>query len=105
MGRSRFGWTDQPIERGMLVSLTGINRRYHDNPNSEIIYGIRTSWTENDPRCMGAYLGLHEPSQLAGPDNPHLVMAVGNGEMWVVDAGDNIQPGDYLIHPTRPAAR
>ena len=24
-------------------------------------------------------------------------MAVGNGDMWVVDNGDNIEVGDYLI--------
>jgi hypothetical protein len=50
-----------------------------------------------DPRCLGAYLSLQEPSKPAGLDNPHLVMAVGNGDMWVTDTGSRIQPGDYLI--------
>ena len=48
-------------------------------------------------RVLGSYLSLQEPSQPQSLYNPHLIMAVGNGEMWVVDAGKNIDPGDYLI--------
>jgi len=59
---SHFAWTDQAIERGSLVTLTGSNRRYHDDPESEILYGITTATSANDPRCLGAYLGLQEPS-------------------------------------------
>jgi len=83
---SHFAWTDQSIERGMLVSLTGVNRRSHSNPEAEIIYGIVESSKANDPKVLGSYLGLQEPPKPAGPENPHLVMAVGNGDMWVVDA-------------------
>jgi hypothetical protein len=29
--------------------------------------------------------------------DPHLIMAVGNGEMWVIDDGQDIEIGDHLI--------
>ena len=94
---SHYGWTDRSIETGTLVTLTGDNRRLHGNPDSEIIYGVTPSSIPNDPRILGAYLALQESQDPAGPDNPHLVMAVGNGEMWVVDDGQNVEIGDHLI--------
>ena len=94
---SHYGSTDEAIEMGTLVSFTGSNKRFHGNEKSEIIYGITASSRANDPACLGAYLALQESSQPEGPENPHLVMAVGNGEMWVADDGKNIEPGDYLI--------
>ena len=94
---SHFAWTDAAIERGMLVSLTGINRNLNGNPDSELLYGVVVSATANDPKILGAYLGLSEPARAAGPENPHLVMAVGNGDMWIVDSGEDIEIGDYLI--------
>ena len=94
---SHYSWTDRTMERGTLVTLTGDNRRLHDDTESEIVYGIELSSTPNDSRILGAYLGLQETSDPAGPDNPHLVMAVGNGEMWVVDDGQDVEIGDYLI--------
>lgn len=94
-----YGWSDAPqaIERGTLVMMTGENRRRSEDPGSEPIYGIKPSITPNDPRCLGAYLGLIEPAQPASLDNPHQIMAVGNGDMWVVESGRDIAPGDYLI--------
>ncbi len=94
---THFGWTDKILETGTLVVLTGSNRVYHDRSEGEPIYGIAPSLTANDPRCMGAYLGILEPGQRASSDNPHQVMAVGNGEMWVCDESGDIRPGDYLI--------
>jgi len=39
-----------------------------------------------------------EPDKPADLANPHLVAAVGNGEMLIVDSGTgDIRPGDYLI--------
>jgi hypothetical protein len=75
---------------------------YQSNVNfgdkkSEIIYGIRPSTLPNDPKTMGAYLGLQESGLPYSVDNPYLVMAVGNGVMWVVDKGEDILIGDYLI--------
>ncbi len=94
---SHYGWTEELLERGELVTLTGKNRSSHDNPKSEVIYGVKRSTIPNDPACLGSYLGLQESGQPAGPENPHLVMAVGNGDMWVVDEGKDVEIGDYLI--------
>jgi hypothetical protein len=98
---SHYAWTDESIEPGSLVTLTGENRRPHDGPNVELVYGVTPCAKANDPACLGAYLSLEEPSQAGEPRDPlarHLVAAVGNGEMFVTDsAGGNIRPGDYLI--------
>ena len=95
---SHYGWTDSNIERGALVRMTGVNRRLHSDADSEMVYGITSAAGANDPSCLGAYLGLQESAQPHSAGNPHLVMAVGNGEMWVAEssAGD-IRPGDYLV--------
>lgn len=94
---SHYGWTDETLTRGELVTLTGLNRNSHDNSNSEVIYGICRSATANDPACLGSYLALSEPDQPYSAENPHLIMAVGNGDMWVTDESGDIGPGDYLI--------
>ena len=94
---SHYAWTDREIEMGTLVRLTGENRRLHDAAESEILYGVAPSTRANDPAILGAYLQLQESMQPAGADNPHLVMAVGNGVMWVVDNGEDIGIGDYLV--------
>lgn len=99
---SHYGWTDEQLQRGELVSLTGSNLYFHDNQNSEIIYGIEKAAVCNDPACLGAYLALSESTQPFSTENPHLVMAVGNGEMWVVDDGRDIKTGDYLISSSTP---
>jgi len=84
---SHYGWTEGTLERGTLVSMTGENRRHQQQPDSEVVYGISPTAVPNDPRCLDAYLALQEPSQASSDENPHLIMAVGNGEMWVVDRG------------------
>lgn len=94
---SHYAITHQNIERGMLVSMTGINEHYHGNPKSEILYGVIKSAKANDSKIVGSYLGLLRPDSLPSLENPHQIMAVGNGEMWVIDNGENINPGDYLI--------
>ena len=94
---SHYAWTDQSLDEGTLVRMTGKNRHYHNDSNSEVIYGIEPTSRANDPACLGAYLGVQASPQPASSDNPHLVMAVGNGEMWVVDRGSDLDPGDALI--------
>ena len=94
---SHYGLTSERIEHGHLVTLTGENTNLYDRPVSEVIYGIRTTTRPNDPACLGSYLGLLESGQPAGAGNPHLVMAVGNGVMWVTETDGGIEPGDYLI--------
>lgn len=94
---SHFGYSKKHFERGYLISLTGKNERYHDNPNSEILYGIKYTTKENDPNVLGAYNALLEPKMKHSVDNPHQIMAVGNGVMWVTNKGGDISIGDYLI--------
>ncbi len=94
---SHYGWIEGPVERGALMTMTGDNRVYHDREEGEVIYGVRPSTTPNDARCLGAYLALQESTLPESSSNPHQIMAVGNGDMWVVDSGMPIQPGDYLI--------
>lgn len=94
---SHYAWTNETIQRGTLVAMTGNNRRKHDDSTAEPIYGIQPSQRANDPGCLGAYLGLQDPSKPQTLDNPHQVMAVGNGDMWVVDTGRDLRPGEYLI--------
>lgn len=94
---SHYGWTDERPDFGTLVAMTGVNRRYHGDAASEILYGIAPTRAPNDPKCLGAYLGLLESARPVNDENPHLVMAVGNGEMCVTSEGGAIEPGDYLI--------
>lgn len=96
---SHHAWTDQALQRGELVRLTGHNRRAQegDGDGGEVIYGVERTIEPNDRACLGAYLGLSESTRAAGEDNPHLVMAEGNGELWVIDTGRDIEPGDALI--------
>jgi hypothetical protein len=100
---SHYGYiTRSAPQMGELMSLTGNNKRYHDNPASEVLYGVEVSTKENDPQIMGSYLALLEPEQERSVENPDLIMAVGNGEIWVVDTGENIMIGDYLISSAVP---
>jgi len=92
---SHLAWTDSSIEQGSLVTLTGDNRRAHPGPNCEPVYGIALSSKANQPNCLGSYLMAPDAED---PESAHLVAAVGNGEMWVVETelGD-IEPGHGLI--------
>jgi hypothetical protein len=99
---SHYGRTEEELERGELVTLTGMNGNSHDNVQAEIIYGIKRTTMANDPACLGSYLGLQNPELPYDSDNPHLIMAVGNGEMWVVESGGDVHLGDYLISSSTP---
>jgi len=94
---SHYAWTTQEPQRGMVVSMNGQNKYLHDNPEAEILYGVDITTKKNDPAVLGTFLILHEPLSASGLVNPLLVMAEGNGEVWVADMGVDIQPGDYLI--------
>lgn len=93
---SHYAWTDVPIDRGKVVSMTGDNkRRDMSDFTSEPFYGIAETAQANDPRVLGAYFGRGAGDWTF--DNPDQVMSVGNGDMWVDDEGGDIQPGDYLV--------
>jgi hypothetical protein len=93
---------NEKIERGMLVSLNGQNSNLHNLKSSELVYGIDKTAVPNDSKVMGAYLGLMDPLAAKSADNPVQIMAVGNGEMWVVDNGKDLEVGDYLISSDLP---
>lgn len=99
---SHYAIADRPIEKGTLVSMTGNNQNASGLPSSEIIYGIAPTSKANDPAVLGAYLSVREPEQASSKNNPSLVMAVGNGEMWVTNLGGDIHAGDYLISSSVP---
>ena len=92
---SHHAWIDGKLEPGTLVTLTGVNRKAHEGPYCEPVYGIAPTSKANDPSVMGSYLAAPDASD-AG--SQHLVAAVGNGEMWVVDTGrGDLAAGNYLI--------
>ena len=63
-----------------------------------ILFHIKSHYSPNhDKRVLGAYSTVHEPTLPISLDNPHQVLAVGNGYMWVTNEGGNIKIGDYLI--------
>jgi hypothetical protein len=99
---SHLALTEEKIERGELVSFTGENKEYHGLPGHEPLYGVKRTAKANDPAVLGAYLGILETQQPYGLSNPYQVMAVGNGDMWVIDTGTNLEPGDYLISSDVP---
>lgn len=104
---SHYALLDDPtstIAFGEVVTLTGNNSRLHGNETDEILYGIERAGVENDPAVLGVYLGPQESSKPASVDNPILVMAVGNGEVWVAADQDEtgVMAGDYLITSDLP---
>ena len=79
-----------------LVSLTGNNAYRPGSP--EPIYGVNKTAIANDPNVLGALLGISDGSQTYSEDNPYLVMAAGNGDVWVADNGSgNVRIGDQLL--------
>jgi hypothetical protein len=92
---SHYAWLPQPLERGTLVTLTGENRK--PSQGGEVIYGVVPTSRPNDPACLGAYLAPHVTEESPATTDEHQIMSVGNGELWVIDAGSDIIPGDLLI--------
>ncbi len=88
---------DEVLSKGTVIVLTGNNSYLNENAESEILYGITKSTTANSPAVLGAYLAVQEPTKENNKTNPVLVMAVGNGDVWVADNGHDVAIGDYLI--------
>jgi hypothetical protein len=65
-----------------------------------LMYGVVKSSIANDSKIMGAFLGRQSETAEHDTSNPYLIMAVGNGEMWVADNGQDLTVGDYLISST-----
>ena len=96
---SHYTWSNQDLQRGELVRMTGENHsRPGTDEEAEPTYGVERTTIPNDPAVMGSYLGRTNPDlPFDMYDNANLTMAVGNGDMWVVDNGEDIAPGDFLI--------
>jgi hypothetical protein len=101
---SHYAWAGRPIESDRLVSLTGDDLPPRNPQGAERIYGIAETTRANDPRVLGSYRGRLEPAKPDEPpaENPHLVAAVGNGDVWVADDGRDIAIGDYLVSSATP---
>ncbi len=97
---SHWAWLPQPLERGTLVTLTGDNRQ--SSAGSEVVYGVAITTKANDPACLGAYLAPCTMVESPEVTDQHQIMSVGNGEMWVVDMGADLAPGDLLISSDAP---
>lgn len=94
---SHYAWTTEEMKKGLLVTMNGDNKYLNDNQDNEILYGVETSQTKNDPAILGTYLSILDTGLVANLENPHLIMSDGNGEVWVIDTGDDIVPGDLFI--------
>jgi hypothetical protein len=93
--------TSGTLERGMLAALTGTSD--YAPGAAEPIYGIVKSQTADQPNILGAYLAPLNPGSPYSTDNPELVMAAGNGDIWIADNGTgNVQIGDPLISSSLP---
>jgi hypothetical protein len=78
---SHYADVDQPLQQGILVRMTGENRRLREAPDAEIVYGVTRSAAANEAGILGSYLGPQQDDELASERAPHLVMAAGNGEV------------------------
>jgi len=101
---SHYGMSDEKMEKGILVTMTGRNKTINNLENGEPIYGVAISTQPNDPKILGAYLDLVEDEDLQDKNEQKVmaIMAVGNGLMWIVDNGENIEIGDYIISSSVP---
>ena len=91
---SHYATVPTNIQKGYVMSLNGMNNYIAENPESEIIYGTDICSEANSPNILGTSFG-EEDYNLS--ESPAKVMAVGNGVMWVVDNGEELNIGDYLI--------
>ncbi len=89
---SHLASSEKEIPEGSIVSFSG-TLSYLSEQSSEPIYGVKVSSKANDPSVLGVYLGRIKDEK----SNHMAVAAVGNGDMWVIDNGKDIQPGDLLI--------
>ncbi len=92
---SHIASLDKDYDPGTLISISGELEKMNEMDLSEPIYKGFVSNKANDPSVLGSFLHAQEDSA-ADPYNK-LIMAVGNGFIWVVDNGDDLEVGDYLI--------
>lgn len=87
---------------GDLVSLTGDNTTLGGRDPAETVYGVAACAKANDPAVLGVYVGSLPGDSFDHRTDIAQIAAVGNGDMWVVDTGSDIAPGDYLVSSEVP---
>ncbi len=85
---------------GTLKSLTPVEPGIPAEP----VYNIATSATANAPGVLGITRYPLDISREVSADNPWAVAAVGNTNVWVIDTGKDVEPGDSLITSDVPGA-
>lgn len=99
---SHYAWCDETPQPGALMVLTGENRHLRGDETGEMIYGVTPSTEANDPACLGAYFSTTPHTDLDTTEDVRLVTALGNGDLWVIDRGMDISPGDLLMSSDVP---
>lgn len=90
---STIGTANARATSGTLKSLTPVEPGIPAEP----VYNIATSATANAPGVLGITRYPLDISREVSADNPWAVAAVGNTNVWVVDTGNDVEPGDSLI--------
>lgn len=86
---------ERNLEYGELVTMSGVNGTLNDMVDGEPIYSVMRAQQANDPKVLGTYFC---DAHMTRDDEPiKLIMSVGNGKMWVVDTGEDIETGEYLV--------
>ncbi len=94
---SHFAQSDYDFERGQVVVMTGNYTFQNGMDYGEPVYEVTISKDANDSKVLGTYF-----SKTPHDGDIDMVSAVGNGDVWVVDKGENLVAGDYLISSNIP---
>jgi hypothetical protein len=84
------------LKPGMLTTILSQPFKMN-NGAGEAIYEVETSAIANDSKILGTFIGNMQGEDENAGTEFKLISAVGNGEMWVVDNGTDLEIGDYLI--------
>ncbi len=94
---SHYALSSGAVAAGEIVTNNGIASYLHGASAGEPLYEVSQTAVPNDPHVLGSYLQRREPSKPLGVDNPDLITAVGNGDVWLVDNGQPVAAGTNLI--------
>jgi hypothetical protein len=92
-----YAHLEEETQVGELVAMTGNNSTLGLRADGEVVYGVVASVKANDPAALGEYVGSLPGEGFKHPTDIAQVAAVGNGDLWVIETGTGIEPGDYLI--------
>ena len=94
---SHYALTNDTLNEGEIVTNGGVASYFHGATAGEPLYQVSRTQLANDPNVLGSFLQKHDADQPQSVDNPNLIAAVGNGEVWIVDNGQPVTAGSYLI--------